>query len=640
MVAFRKLFPVLAIVGLLLGSAVSANAQTPSNIQCTANAGVPPILRAEGFTELTGDIVITCTGGIGQAPFTANFQLFLNTNITSRIIGDYSEALLMIDEPGTARNPTLCVSPGIGSNPSLANPCAIPPSTDFQYQSYNVFRAQRAAQGENAIVWAGVPVVPPGTTPARVFRITNVRANAAGLGASQTLIPTQVVAFVSVTPTASLPIDNPQQTVGYVQQGMLFDVRDCSGGALDASTTLSQCTSVNKSVFDTPTRSDPTNVDEVPGGFGLRFREAFPTAFKRRIATVAIDGADQSISIPGQVFNTESGFVNPAVSAVSPNNGVATSGTRLTARFFNIPAGTRIFVATTNNIGTAATTDTTVPRAVLVSTDPTGTTGFGLGDPIALAGTTNLRCGSTTAAATIPAVEVPIVNGNGAATWEVVAASQNSAESLVFMAAVAYASNTANNLPGLGQSQIAGNLSPFYAAGSAAERASSGLPIPRFVENPNRSNFFRINQCVTNLLFPYVTNFAGFDTGIAISNTSRDPFADPNNRLQGGICTINYYGRLANGNPPATTSERTDRAVEAGEQVTFILSGGGTFGLRGNANFQCYIIAQCGFQYAHGFAFITDGPIGQARVAEGYLALVMDEAIGTRTGSSSESLAH
>ena len=61
---------------------------------------------------------------------------------------------------------------------------------------------------------------------------------------------------------------------------------------------------------------------------------------------------------------------------------------------------------------------------------------------------------------------------------------------------------------------------------------------------------------------------------------------------------------------------------------------------RGNPGFQGYIIAQCRFQYAHGFAFITDGPIGQARVAEGYLALVMDDGIVSRTGSRTESLLH
>ena len=34
------------------------------------------------------------------------------------------------------------------------------------------------------------------------------------------------------------------------------------------------------------------------------------------------------------------------------------------------------------------------------------------------------------------------------------------------------------------------------------------------------------------------------------------------------------------------------------------------------------MIASCNFQMAHGFAFISD--LGASRVAEGYLALVMD----------------
>jgi hypothetical protein len=72
----------------------------------------------------------------------------------------------------------------------------------------------------------------------------------------------------------------------------------------------------------------------------------------------------------------------------------------------------------------------------------------------------------------------------------------------------------------------------------------------------------------------------------------------------------------------------------------FVLSSGGANGIDAVPGFQGYIIATCRFQYAHGFAFITDGPIGQAQVAEGYLALVMDEGIGSRTGSQSEVLSH
>jgi len=51
------------------------------------------------------------------------------------------------------------------------------------------------------------------------------------------------------------------------------------------------------------------------------------------------------------------------------------------------------------------------------------------------------------------------------------------------------------------------------------------------------------------------------------------------------------------------------------------------------------VIAQCQFQYGHGFAFISD--IGAQRLAMGYLALVMDDTLSpSRTGSKSESLGH
>ena len=73
--------------------------------------------------------------------------------------------------------------------------------------------------------------------------------------------------------------------------------------------------------------------------------------------------------------------------------------------------------------------------------------------------------------------------------------------------------------------------------------------------------------------------------------------------------------------------------------MAFVLSSGGSHGISPTPGFQGYLIIQCDFRYGHGFAFITDGPIGSARVAEGYLGLVMDAAIATR-GSKSESVVH
>jgi hypothetical protein len=122
MADFRKYVYALAVLALLLGSAVSARAQTPGPaFQCVANAGVPALLRAEGLTELNGEVTLNCTGvpvgwptdgnGIpfvdptgvvpppGVTPATVNIQVFLNTNITSRWADPESEALLLIDDP-------------------------------------------------------------------------------------------------------------------------------------------------------------------------------------------------------------------------------------------------------------------------------------------------------------------------------------------------------------------------------------------------------------------------------------------------------------------------------------------------------------------------------------------------------------
>jgi len=116
MVAFRRCFFALAVVVLLSGLASAQTNNTP--FTCSAAVSVPPTLRAEGFTELIGDIVLTCTGGnngqytIGAALPTANISVSLGTNVTSRLInGSVSDALLLIDEPGSALSQTV---PGSG----------------------------------------------------------------------------------------------------------------------------------------------------------------------------------------------------------------------------------------------------------------------------------------------------------------------------------------------------------------------------------------------------------------------------------------------------------------------------------------------------------------------------------------------
>jgi hypothetical protein len=632
MVAFRKLFPVLAIGAFLLGTATTASAQAIGGnpLRCDTNAGVPPVVRAEGHTELVGDIVLVCTGGNPTQPFLANFQLFLNTNVTSRILGDgHSEALLMIDEPAGPAGTPLCPSPSAASNGTASPACNLTGATTYQSGTYNVFRGQPAAAANStpnaAVVWAGVPIVPPGTNNTRTIRITNVRANAAGVPASTSLVPTQIFAFISISASQSLALNNPQQAVAFVLPGLQFDVRSCTGGSLSAN--FVQCTSQNGALFTSPSASGTFGPQA-----GLRFREGFQTAFKTRLDPT------QGLSVPGVVYNTESGFVRTDRTELA-GVGLADAATRVAARFTNVPAGTRIFVST-NSISSLSNSDIGSPTAsaILVSTDANGAGGLvataGAITPVGVSATTSLTCGTNSAAA----AEVPLTNGSGMAVWEVTAANSANIDTLFFYMAVAYTANTGNNLPGLGQSSVTGSFAPFYAANSSANAASSSLPIPRFIDNARPTNTFRIDQCVSNLLFPFVTNQAGFDTGVAISNTSRDPFSGNTGRVQAGTCTLNYYGATPGG--PAPSAQTTNADVAAGSQLLFVLSSGGGLGITGTPGFQGYIIATCRFQYAHGFAFITDGPIGQARVAEGYLALVMDDGIASRTGSLSEVLAH
>jgi hypothetical protein len=128
-----------------------------------------------------------------------------------------------------------------------------------------------------------------------------------------------------------------------------------------------------------------------------------------------------------------------------------------------------------------------------------------------------------------------------------------------------------------------------------------------------------VGNQTTTLLFPFVTNQAGFDTGIAISNTSLDTVGTP---AQSGTCTISYFGTTSGGGP-APPAQTTNAPVPGGGQLTLVISSGGGFGINGTPGFQGYIMVTCNFQYAHGFAFITDGPIGTAKTASSYLALIV-----------------
>ena len=155
---------------------------------------------------------------------------------------------------------------------------------------------------------------------------------------------------------------------------------------------------------------------------------------------------------------------------------------------------------------------------------------------------------------------------------------------------------TAGNVIDMGEVDV--SLDPVSMRGDA-NFDDENVPTPRFVVSDNPMTVISVTPCETTLLFPFVTNKAGFDTGLAISNTS----------AQAGSCTISYHGADA---PDAWDSDE----IAAEGQTTFLVS-------TTAEGFQGYIMADCGFQNAYGFGFITGtGP--EPTLAQGYLAVVME----------------
>jgi hypothetical protein len=435
----------------------------------------------------------------------------------------------------------------------------------------------------------------------------------------------------------------------------------------------------------------------------VRFAEGFASSFKvRNYSEIIANGtfanggwtyngglnpgtagttADVNQNVPGGIYNTEAGFQytsqalqpnpeppsgvgnGPATGATNGGSpltsvgtnvggvntginsaGVATQGTRLFMSFSNVPTGAGIFVPPTIYLYRQNTPGSLVPTptafvagistgvAVLVATDAAGDTAF----------------------SAVPGTALVAVSNN-LAVYEVLFDDPLSLEQVDIPVVVAYVSNLSANppvgFPVTGTvSQVTGGFAPFYTSASAALPAStSSFPIPRFLPGNAPLNVFEIVKCACDLLFPFVASTGGFDTGIAIANTSLDPgatFGFGATPQQGAVQFFYFGVGNAGAAPPAS---QTSGIVPAGQVLTYVLSsGGGAIGTGANgldnraAGFEGYIITQAGFQYCHAFAFISalgGGPTS-AGISEGYLGLVLDPGGLFRTVQASENLLH
>jgi hypothetical protein len=223
----------------------------------------------------------------------------------------------------------------------------------------------------------------------------------------------------------------------------------------------------------------------------------------------------------------------------------------------------------------------------------------------------------------VPVVEIPVVNGSAQAVWEIMNTNPFTQESVKFGVYATYSANVASNSPPPSSGTVNLSFAPTPPAFSASSgsAASSLLNIPRFIADPNApKTLITINLCRTVLLYPYVTNQAGFDTGLAIANTSTDPFGTG---PQSGTCKLWWYQGASN--PPTTDTG----VITSGTVYTTLAS-------IPAPGFQGYMIAICNFQYAHGFAFVSD--IGARNLAMGYLALVLNSSGAETSGRSVDNI--
>jgi hypothetical protein len=320
------------------------------------------------------------------------------------------------------------------------------------------------------------------------------------------------------------------------------------------------------------------------GAVGVTIAETFGGFFKTQTGVSSGGGT--------VLQNGEQGsLLLPAASAAV---GSAASGTEFTVTIGNVPSAATIYLPPTITGGPAAGTAFTLTL--------TGTpTVIAAGKPF-----TGLVAFTPT-------------SGTVTATYQVTASNSAQVETFVVPVNVGFAANTIT---------AQGPITVLVAYAPVAALTGQAASIPDFAPSSNTPlNGTSIIVCQTSLLFPFVTNQLGFDTGLVLSNTSTDPFGGTGATAQAGTCTLNFYGAGA-------PTPNTGVAAPGGSQATGTTN---AFQLSSVApGFQGYMISVCTYLYGHGYAFIEYNLTQGNGVAEGYLPLVLNPA--TRVGLNPETL--
>jgi uncharacterized protein (TIGR03437 family) len=165
------------ILSFLIVAVCGAYGQSVLNCVASAN---PPVVRAEGIAERTGDVVLSCSGGQPNATVSGNLVLFLSVNVTNKVAADGTSNVLLT----------------VNGAPSNV-PARI---TAVNAVTYNGLSFTLTSQGTAEI------------------RIQNLRGNASQMPNQ----PERVITlYASFTGGSLLAITNNQFTVGVPVRGLL-----------------------------------------------------------------------------------------------------------------------------------------------------------------------------------------------------------------------------------------------------------------------------------------------------------------------------------------------------------------------------------------------------------------------------------
>jgi hypothetical protein len=286
----------------------------------------------------------------------------------------------------------------------------------------------------------------------------------------------------------------------------------------------------------------------------------------------------------------------------------ATQGTRIAVTFNNLNAGVNYYVP-----------------ATLAA--PAGANGAGATNALtasayaAAAGGTAITAVTAGSGGTKIAGQVLLTVTNGSATiYYGVTAADGGAVSVITIPLIetvpsAPAVTTVATSPVTASAYLVGVATgyPQYAAVTTPTTINQAAPPALPATNSV------LTACSTTLLFPYIVNSGGFDTGVALTNASTATFslAGAASTPTAGTCIVTFYGAGAATAPGNAYSTGTIATATDAVFLASVVQPG----------IQGYAVAVCNFQGAHGYAFITDGFGGGGRgLSANYLAPILAEA--------------